>query len=412
MPRLNRCAPLIAAVFSLLCASSPRARAEVIGVDIASRADVENGAPFGEAGAYEVVSGRIRFAVDPANPRNRVIVGLDELAKANQNAVRDLARHAQGRDAASDLSDDILFFADLAILRPKDPAKGNGTLLLDVVNRGNKTVINSFDRAAAGHDDGFLMRRGFTVVWVGWEFDARNGMRIEVPEIAAARCVVHGVLTPNTDLEVAAVFGELAGYMPNDAAATARLSVRDGLLGTPTPIASNRFKVEGKNLVTLKGGFTAGRSYELSYDVARVPVGGLGFAAVRDAVSWLKQAPDANVKVQRALAFGSSQSGRFLRTFLYYGFNADERGRQVFDGVMAHIAGASRLDVNRPMGDADRPRRIRRDVVSVRRRGAARSGDGAAETARSTTRARATSSRKSSTRTPASSTGAAAAPPR
>ena len=62
---------------------------------------------------------------------------------------------------------------------------------------------------------------------------------------------------------------------------------------------------------------------------------------------WLKHATDANVKVQRALAFGSSQSGRFLRTFLYYGFNADEHDRQVFDGVMAHIAGASRLDLNR-----------------------------------------------------------------
>ncbi len=125
------------------------------------------------------------------------------------------------------------------------------------------------------------------------------------------------------------------------------MSVRDGLLGKPTPIARSRFKLEGNNVVTLKGGFTAGRTYELAYDVASAPVGGLGFAAVRDTVSWLKSAPDANVKVQRALAFGLSQSGRFLRTFLYYGFNADEHGRQVFDGVMAHIAGASRLDLNR-----------------------------------------------------------------
>ena len=305
-----------------------RARAEVVGVDIASRADVENGAPFGDAGSYEVVSGKIRFAVDAANPRNRIIAGLD---------------HAS-RDAAGK----VAFSADLAILRPKDPAKSNGTLLFDVVNRGDKTVLNSFDRAAAGgHDDGFLMRRGFTVVWVGWEFDA-NGMRIGVPQTTDSHCVVRGAFTPNMDLEAAAKFTDLAGYTPNEAAKNAGLSVRDGLLGKPTPIASSRFELEGDNVVTLKGGFTAGRTYELSYDIVRTPLGGLGLAAVRDAVAWLRSSPDANLNVRRTLAFGSSQSGRFLRTFLYYGFNADEHGRQVFDGVMAHIAGASRLELNRP----------------------------------------------------------------
>ena len=327
---------------------APLARAEVVGVDIASRVDVDDGAPFGDAGAYEVVSGKIRFAVDPANPRNQVIVGLEELARA---AAKSPARQAEiqsktPRDAAGKVE----FSADLAILRPKDPAKGNGTLLLDVVNRGNKTVLNSFDRAVvSGHDDGFLMRRGFTVVWVGWEFDAPNGaMRIQVPETTAAHCVARGALTPNSNLEAAAVFTDLSGYAPNEAAAHASLSVRDGLLGKPTPIASDRFKLESNNAVTLEGGFTAGRTYELSYEVVRAPVAGLGFAAVRDAVAWLRNGSDPNVRVRRALAFGSSQSGRFLRTFLYYGFNADEHGKRVFDGVMAHIAGASRLDLNRP----------------------------------------------------------------
>jgi hypothetical protein len=316
------------AVGSAQLGVSARARAEVVGVDIASRADVENGAPFGDAGSYEVVSGKIRFALDSANPRNRIIAGLD---------------HAS-RDAAGK----VAFSADLAILRPKDPAKGNGTLLFDVVNRGDKTVFNSFDRAAAGgHDDGFLMRRGFTVVWVGWEFDT-NRMRIDVPTTTDLHCVVRGALTPNMDLEAAARFTDLAGYSPGDGAKSATLSVRDGLLGKPTPISSDRFNLEGDNGVTLKGGFTAGRTYELGYDIVRTPLGGLGFAAVRDAVAWLKSSPDANVKVQRTLAFGSSQSGRFLRTFLYYGFNADEHGRQVFDGVMAHIAGASRLELNHP----------------------------------------------------------------
>jgi hypothetical protein len=313
-----------------LCVAAP-ARAEVVGVDLSSREDVPSGEASGGASAYELVAGKIRFAADPSNARNHVIVGLD---KAPRNAARK-----------------VEFSADIAILRPKDSAKANGTLLLDVVNRGDMTVLRSFDRAVVGGpDDGFLMRRGFTIVWVGWEFDAPDGsMRIDVPASAGIHCLVRGAVTPNADAPSAA-FGDIARYAPNDAkASAAQLVMRDGLLGKPTPIPRARFALDG-NKVTLDGGFTAGRTYELSYEVANAPIAGLGFAAVRDTVAWLRHASDANVSVRRALAFGSSQSGRFLRTFLYYGFNADEHGRQVFDGVMAHIAGASRLDLNRACG--------------------------------------------------------------
>jgi hypothetical protein len=244
---------------AVLC-GSPSVRAEVVGVDIAQRADVEHGASFGDGGPYEAVTGKIRFAIDPANARNRVIVGIEHAP-----------RNAAGK---------VEFSADVAILRPKDPAKGNGTLLLDVVNRGNKTVLNSFDRAAAnGHDDGFLMRRGFTVLWVGWEFDAADGTtRVDVPALTDTHCRVRGAVTPNADAPTAA-FGDVARYAPTDPnAANVSLTVRDGLLGKPTPIARNRFTLEG-NQVALKGGFTAGRTYELEYEVARAPLAGLGFAA-------------------------------------------------------------------------------------------------------------------------------------
>src|SRR4029078_8271977 len=103
------------------------------------------------------------------------------------------------------------------------------------------------------------------------------------------------------------------------------LTVRDGLLGKPTPIARNRYALDG-NRVALTGGFKARRTYELEYEVASAPLAGLGFAAVRDAVAWARQATDANVRVQRTLAFGASQSGRFLRTFLYYGFHCAAHG--------------------------------------------------------------------------------------
>ena len=98
--------------------------------------------------------------------------------------------------------------------------------------------------------------------------------------------------------------------------------------------------------MTLDGGFEPGKTYEIAYRAANPPVAGLGFVAVRDFASWLKYRPAAESPVRFTYAFGASQSGRFLRDFLYQGFNADERDRQVFDGVMAHIAGAARIDLN------------------------------------------------------------------
>ncbi len=83
----------------------------------------------------------------------------------------------------------------------------------------------------------------------------------------------------------------------------------------------------------------------MSYKAANPPISGLGLAAVRDITAFAKH--EAQKRVKYAIGLGVSQSGRFLRTFLYDGMNTDEKGRQVFDGVMAHIAGGARLDVNR-----------------------------------------------------------------
>ena len=74
------------------------------------------------------------------------------------------------------------FSADLFILRPKDGARGNGVALFDVVNRGRKGVLGVFNRATGSLDptadndfgDGLLMREGYTIVAVGWEFDVRK----------------------------------------------------------------------------------------------------------------------------------------------------------------------------------------------------------------------------------------------
>ena len=148
------------------------AAAEVSRVEIVSRRDVLAGRAFGSAGAYELIVSKVHFAVDPASPRNRVVVDLEKAP-----------RNAAGL---------VELTADLSILKPKDQARGNRVALIDIVNRGRRTVLTSFNRATGAGDlsteaefgDGLLMRQGFTLLWMGWQWDVpvRPGtMRMEMP---------------------------------------------------------------------------------------------------------------------------------------------------------------------------------------------------------------------------------------
>jgi hypothetical protein len=111
--------------------------------------------------------------------------------------------------------------------------------------------------------------------------------------------------------------------------------------------------------VYLEGGFEKGKIYEVVYVSENPPLVGLGPAGIRDAVSYLKYEGSSELGIRkgdlgRAIAFGISQSGRFLRTFLYHGFNEDESRRRVFDGVMAHVAGGGRGSFNHRFAQASR----------------------------------------------------------
>ncbi len=321
------------AVALIVLASAMPARAEVTRIAVARRADV------GQSG-YEKIVGTVYFAVDPKDARNRVVADLD---KAPVNAA--------GR---------VEFSSDIYILRPKDPAHANGVALVDILNRGNKIVLNGFNRARspdpaseADLGDMFLMRYGYTIVWVGWEFDLADRpelMRIHVPTATdrgqPVTGLVHARFTPNARAAEYTVT-DLAKYDASDPdGADSQLTVSPSFLGAKgTPVPRGQWRVKG-HVVTLDGGFEAGRTYEITYRTANPPISGLGFAAVRDTASWLKYQSDAVAPVRYAFGYGSSQSGRFLRGFLYEGFNTDEHDRQVFDAVMSHIAGASRLSMN------------------------------------------------------------------
>ncbi|MGE0704019.1 MAG: alpha/beta hydrolase domain-containing protein [Vicinamibacterales bacterium] len=319
---LSRLLPL-----ALLVSMAAQASAEVTRVDIETRAAV------GTSG-YEKIAGTVHFAVDPAHPRNRVVADLDKAPRA-----------ASGR---------VEFSADLYILRPLDASRSNGIALIEVVNRGRKLMLNGFNRGGtddpaseADLGDQFLLRRGFTLVWVGWQFDVPAGplVGIQVPRVAGAAGTVRATVTLNERAQKTVVT-DLSAYPPADpAAADNTLTVRDGPFGVPEAIARSSWRIQG-NTVALDSGFDPGRVYEIAYRTSDAPVGGAGLVAFRDVSSWIKYRDDAPARAGQAIAFGSSQSGRFLRSFLYQGFNADEQDRQVFDGVMAHIAGAGRLSLN------------------------------------------------------------------
>jgi hypothetical protein len=306
--------------------------AEVSRVEITSRRDVAGGRSFGSTGTYERLTGKIYFAIDPANARNQVIADLDKAPK-----------NAAGK---------IELSTDLVILKPHDPAKGNGIAIFDIVNRGAGVVLPQFDGPPGKNldteaGDGFLLDRGYTIVMVGWEFDAsREGaLKIDLPGAIGVTGLVTGTFIVDSRSDKATV-ADLVGYTPSDpASAQNTLRVREKLGAAWVTIARAKWQLAG-NTVTLDGGFEPGRTYELAYVAVNPPVAGLGFAAVRDAAAWVKYAPGATVSAKTTLAFGVSQTGRWLREFLYEGFNTDERNRQVFDAVWPHRAGAAGVELD------------------------------------------------------------------
>lgn len=323
--------------------------AEVTRVTITSKTVVADGHSFGASGPYEKLVGRIEFALAPDDPHNRRIVDL-----------RHAPRGADGR---------VHFSSDLYVIRPVDAGKGNGVLLFEVVNRGNKGLLARFNRDVTRSDDpttlahfgdGFLMREGYTLVFVGWEFGlAAPEMTITAP---AARLPADAALDPiHVDIIVNARATEAylvdeptrapVAYPPADlAAAGDQLTVRDRFWDEPVVVPRERWRfvpdAEGIPRVHLDGGFDPGRWYRVTYRATRPVVAGVGLAAIRDAASAFRYRSDLPIHGRATYAFGNSQTGRFLRLFLYQGFNADERNRRVFDAVWVHIAGAARGNFN------------------------------------------------------------------
>jgi hypothetical protein len=337
---------LFAAILFVSVTCSPAA-AEVVRIDVQTRADIAGGKAFGATGPYEKLAGRIYFEVDPSLSPNKIITDIDKAP-----------RNARGR---------VEFSSDFFLIKPKQIERGNGTVLYEVSNRGGKGMLAFYNQATGSLDpttdaqmgDGFLMSQGFTLLWVGWQFDVpqRDGLvRVFAPIATDNGKPIVGIVRSEVIVAKVAFDASLAdrdhiAYKvanPEDSANT--LSVRDSIEGPRRFIPKSEWRLSGGR-VYLPAGFQPGKIYEVVYKAQDPPVVGVGAAAIRDAVSHLKFASADALSIpagsiQRAIAFGVSQSGRFLRTYLYYGFNEDEQHRKVFDGVMAHVAGGGRGSFN------------------------------------------------------------------
>ena len=95
------------------------------------------------------------------------------------------------------------------------------------------------------------------------------------------------------------------------------------------------------NWITVKGGFKPGMTYQLTYESKDPPVAGLGFAAIRDLASAIKNNSDAIVHARYVYTYGASQVGRYERQLVYEGFTTDEQGRQAIDALIIHTGGTS-----------------------------------------------------------------------
>jgi len=330
--------------------------AEVLGLEVTRREPVADGRAWGLAGPYEKLAGSVQFAVDPGSPANRAIVDLERAPRGDDGRVH--------------------FRADFYLLRPMTPEKGNGALLLEVPNRGGKAIVRYFDRGAArtfdpstaeDFGDGFLLRHGFTLAWVGWQWDVPpNGddlltldpvpveLRPGEPADALEGLVRadHVFTEPSQVLELGDR-GHIAYPVADPDDPRNVLTVRDTRLGPRRTIPRNAWHFEGSTVVYSQG-FEPGEIYEAVYASRKPVVVGLGLAAVRDFASYLRYAADSPAPVERALGMGISQTGRFLRHFLWQGFNVDEAGRPAFDGLMIHTAGGGRGSFNHRYGQPSR----------------------------------------------------------
>jgi Alpha/beta hydrolase domain len=323
----------------------------ITAIEITSRMPFVGGAAFGPVGAYERLDGVAIGELDPAHVANRGIVNL---AKAPRNA-----------------RGNVEYRSDICILRPVDADKGNGRILYEVNNRGRIMLFANLCAGKPGNQpaspedlgNALPLHLGFTLVWSGWDPGApraNGGLGLDAP-IATndGTQIVRRIReefisgTRGGDLRQFRLSYETSA--PHDAV----LTVRRTQTAPKRPVTCEF--VDARTVRLADGALPEpGSIYELRYHATNPRVLGIGFAATRDIVSHLRSSAAGRDLLGRqpthALGFGISQAGRYLRDHLAQGFNRDEAGARVFDGVYTHVAGIGRVFCNTEFGQPARTR--------------------------------------------------------
>ena len=326
-----------------------------------------SGAHFGKVGQYEKLTGVMKCEMDPGNPLNAVIVNIDKAPRNGKGLVE--------------------YDVDFMIYKPLDMKLGNGKILYDTINRGNPVVFRIFNAGAPGN--GFLMEEGYTIVASGWQapypvsgipqvlVGLGSRLPVETPVLKARLPIarnsdgspVTGMsreLYYNTILNIPDADGAFIKYLTYPAATLdknrARLTVRANERDTPAAVPDWRYIDEWRITFKKPAGYDAGALYEFTFPAKDPVVYGLGFAGIRDVVSFLRYAgtddkgnrnplgvsgkSQGYIPIEKALAFGVSQTGRLIKTFVVEGFNEDENGKAVFDGIQTLVGGSRKNWLN------------------------------------------------------------------
>ncbi|HVB63131.1 MAG TPA: alpha/beta hydrolase domain-containing protein [Nitrolancea sp.] len=327
----------------------------VLDFEMTRRSPYAGGAAFGDAGAYDRIDGLVTFGVDPEHEANQGIVDLAFAPRDDKGLVR--------------------FRSDLCLLVPQDLEKANRRLIVELPNRGRKLIPRFVNRAQPEPPsaeipvgDGWLMRHGYSVGWIGWQWDVYRDdvlMGLEAPEALIDGRPVRGEviveIQPNAVQRTRLLANRL--HRPYRVAElddpSAQLLVRDHPDGPDRTIPRDAWRfareIDGEMLpsnehIYLDSGFEPGRIYSVIYTTEGAPVVGTGLLAFREIASFLRYDnralnPLAGV-IDHAYGFGVSQTGRMIRHYLYLGLNRDEEGRVAYDGLNPHVAGARRGEFN------------------------------------------------------------------
>ncbi|MEY3778774.1 MAG: hypothetical protein RL103_982 [Pseudomonadota bacterium] len=336
------------------------AHAEVVKFDILEKTIAFEGRIFPNVGTYTLIKAKATIALDPNDKRNAVITDLSFAPKNYKGQVEAVA--------------------DVVVLQPTNPQAGNQTLLVDIPNRGRKLAPQLIDdspqpganNAVKSQDAGigYLHRQGYTMAWIGWQGDIPSEPQ-QLAMQAPSAIGIQGMARDEFQFDhlTNPISVKLSAAIENPSSVKA--TVRAHWTHTRQTPADLKIKVIGPQSIEISRpeGFDAGALYEITYKAKDPVLFGMGFAMARDVSAFLKSESSSSnpltvnglPNVKRAIGFGVSQSGRFLRDFLYLGFNEDLSGKIVFEGLMPHVAGARRMATNFRFGQPSRNSRHPQD---------------------------------------------------